>query len=139
MTRITAANRQAFLQGYASCLLWTGLVETENGDGKSLDYYAWQTSSPTWALKAFSVDDQLLIIDDCDTFLSANNEDVVAFAEDLGWNQAGHSFCLTRNGHGAGFWDRGTETVGGRLTEASQVFGQQRAYSANGDDQPHLY
>lgn len=41
---------------------------------------------------------------DCARFLAL-------FADDIGesgvhWEQAGHDFWLTRNGHGAGFWDR---------------------------------
>lgn len=31
--------------------------------------------------------------------------------------RAGHDFWLTRNGHGAGFWDRGLGAVGDRLSE----------------------
>jgi len=30
---------------------------------------------------------------------------------------AGHDFWLTRNGHGAGFWDRGLNDAGGKLTD----------------------
>lgn len=32
--------------------------------------------------------------------------------------QAGHDFWLTRNGHGAGFWDRGLGDTGKQLTNA---------------------
>ena len=38
--------------------------------------------------------------------------------------QAGYDFWLTRNGHGAGFWDGDWGTVGDRLTEASERFGK---------------
>lgn len=36
---------------------------------------------------------------------------------------AGHDFWLTRNGHGAGFWDRGFGDVGDKLSDAAQVYG----------------
>jgi len=36
---------------------------------------------------------------------------------------AGVDFWLTRNGHGAGFWDRGTDPVFERLTAAAKVYG----------------
>ena len=37
--------------------------------------------------------------------------------------RAGHDFWLTRNGHGAGFWDGDwSEAVGKRLTEISHKF-----------------
>jgi len=37
--------------------------------------------------------------------------------------QAGHDFWLTRNGHGAGYWDRGLGEVGEMLSEAATAFG----------------
>lgn len=48
--------------------------------------------------------------------------------------QLGHDFWLTRNGHGAGFWDRdfGTEASRKALTELSKVFGSRDIYK--GDD-----
>ena len=47
--------------------------------------------------------------------------------------QAGIDFWLTRNGHGAGFWDGGWPKVAGkRLTEASHRYGEINLYV--GDD-----
>lgn len=44
-----------------------------------------------------------------------------------------HDFWLTRNGHGAGFWDGDyPEPWGERLTEAAQSFGECNLYI--GDD-----
>lgn len=37
--------------------------------------------------------------------------------------QLGHDFWLTRNGHGAGFWDRGLGALGQRMTEAAKSAG----------------
>jgi hypothetical protein len=39
-----------------------------------------------------------------------------------GEERAGHDFWLTRNGHGAGFWDRGLGTLGNRLSAAAKVY-----------------
>ena len=40
------------------------------------------------------------------------------------WDHAAHDFILTRNGHGAGFWDGDWhEPWGERLTELCKVFG----------------
>jgi len=65
--------------------------------------------------------------------LEQMREDVSAFLgsiEDEGWDvsawtpeQVGHDFWLTRNGHGAGFWDRGQGEMGDRLTDLSKPFG----------------
>lgn len=46
--------------------------------------------------------------------------------------QVGHDFILTRNRHGAGFWDRGLGDRGTRLTEAAHAYGELSAYV--GDD-----
>jgi hypothetical protein len=46
----------------------------------------------------------------------------------------GHDIWLTRNGHGAGFWDRGyyTPEVGEKLTEIAKSLGTKNLYSENG-------
>lgn len=56
----------------------------------------------------------------------ASNADLLcrAVAEfDQSWEQLGHDFALTRAGHGAGFWDRGTGEVGEALSRASKPHG----------------
>lgn len=50
--------------------------------------------------------------------------------------QFGHDLWLTRNHHGAGFWDRGRGELGERLTEAAHKMGEQNLYV--GDD-GHIY
>ena len=65
---------------------------------------------------------------DCETFQQAHAADIAADPE-----QAGHDFWLTRNHHGAGFWDDDwPEAVGERLTQAAHVFGGVDLYV--GDD-----
>ena len=46
--------------------------------------------------------------------------------------QAGRDFWLTRNRHGAGFWDRGLGAVGDDLTRDAHGFSERNAYI--GDD-----
>jgi hypothetical protein len=47
--------------------------------------------------------------------------------------QAGHDFWLTRNGHGAGFWDRSLpDNLGEILTAMAHAFGECSLYI--GDD-----
>ena len=43
-------------------------------------------------------------------------------------NQAGHDFWLTRNRHGAGFWDRGIGQAGQTLTDAAHAYGDADLY-----------
>lgn len=50
-----------------------------------------------------------------------------------GQGRAGHDFWLTRNGHGAGFWDGDwPEPMASALTEAAHAFGEVNLYV--GDD-----
>jgi hypothetical protein len=65
---------------------------------------------------------------DCRQFLAFNREDL----GEIDAAQAGHDFYLTRNRHGAGFWDRGLGAIGDRLTAAAQVYGDSGEYV--GDD-----
>lgn len=61
---------------------------------------------------------------DCEAF-QADNAEMLEGIED---SQAGHDFWLTRNRHGAGFWDRGLGDVGKALTEAAHAFGATDLY-----------
>lgn len=45
---------------------------------------------------------------------------------------SGHDFWLTRNRHGAGYWDRGLGEIGERLTEIAHLEGSADLYV--GDD-----
>jgi hypothetical protein len=76
------------------------------------------------------------IVADCVSFQSDNQELIDAadyqvrdYSKD---EMAGHDFWLTRNGHGAGFWDRGLGEIGQKLTAAAHTFGECNLYV--GDD-----
>jgi hypothetical protein len=72
------------------------------------------------------------IDDDCKAFIS---ESGLVPSDPI--TQAGHDFWLTRNGHGAGFWDRedlytGCAHNGAGMTEIAKRFGENNIYL--GDD-----
>lgn len=46
----------------------------------------------------------------------------------------GHDFALTRNRHGAGFWDRGYGPLGDTLTEVAEGFGESTLFVSHDDD-----
>ena len=75
---------------------------------------------------------------DCEDFLGSNASDLAEYCERMrneqwsGEERAGHDFWLTRNGHGAGFWDRGLGDLGDRLSAAAKVYGECDLYP--GDD-----
>ena len=57
--------------------------------------------------------------DDCAGFAESNIPDLAGMCPTL----AGEDFWLTRNHHGAGFWDRGLGDKGERLTAAAHPWG----------------
>jgi hypothetical protein len=63
-----------------------------------------------------------LVITQCVEFQQMNADDLQDWADE----QAGHDFWLTRNRHGAGFWDRdlGTKESRQRLTNAAHQYGE---------------
>jgi hypothetical protein len=113
-----------FLDGYLECAMWCGVY---SDDG---------TSEPDLATDDLLTDAQRAEIEtDCRGFVLGCWADL----ESLPPSQAGHDFYLTRNGHGAGFWDRGLGDAGDRLTRASKVYGPQgfRLWTDD-DDNEHL-
>jgi hypothetical protein len=79
---------------------------------------------------------------DCDAF-QRNFGSVIETANFSGkgdkWSQAGHDFWLTRNGHGAGFWDGDwSEPQAKMLTDAAHRFGKFDLYEGD-DGQIHCY
>lgn len=116
-----------FTTAYIECALWSSTDE----DGDSLDGQYDITDLSPEAIAS--------IVEDCKDFQEAQ-ANLLAQASELSshnpeWSyeeQAGHDFWLTRNRHGAGFWDRGLGEVGRKLTEATHVYGSSDLYV--GDD-----
>lgn len=99
-----------FLLGYFTAALWT--TDPSPGSGEyspGPDMFA--RIPDDWAKEQIA---------DCEDFQQANAEDLANAGDE---EQNGHDFWLTRNGHGAGFWDRGYGDVGKRLSAASKVYG----------------
>lgn len=68
------------------------------------------------------------MVADCAKFQADNETDIDGRDSD-----AGHDFWLTRNGHGAGFWDGDwPEPQATRLADAAEAFGE--CYLYTGDD-----
>lgn len=110
---------ESFVVGYITCALWSSNDDDENPLDDNYD------------AGDLSADAEATMRADCAAFMAQNRADLDAYAElreyspsdgDV-WEHAGHDFWLTRNGHGAGFWDRGLGALGDRLTEAAHAFG----------------
>jgi hypothetical protein len=104
-----AWNRlDTFTQGYIETAMWT----LTDDDGSSLDYLGYHDVADETIAKA---------AEDCKAF-QASYADMLA---DYDASRAGHHFWLTRNRHGAGFWDGDYDEQHGKaLTEASHAYGE---------------
>lgn len=118
---------ETFIAAYIECALWSSTDNTDESGGEPLD-------------KNYSPDDiapeaLAIIRKDCESFYTdPDNQAALEYWDD---KQAGHDFWLTRNGHGAGFWDRyygdtPEAKVGADLTHAAKVWGSVDLYI--GDD-----
>ena len=120
----TASTCALALDGYLECALWS-----------SCDLY---TGRPLDELGAGAVADETFDDMACDVwrFLATCWGDVWEdFEIDLSGiepEQLGHDLWLTRNRHGAGFWDRGLGEIGDKLTELAHSYGGVTLYI--GDD-----
>jgi len=99
-------NLDSFTQGYVEALFWTEC----NSDNEELEDKCFSDLAPGTLQE---------IIKDCKDFQETNKV-LLGAAYTMSYNeeQAGHDYWLTRNGHGAGFWDRGIGGIGEKLSEA---------------------
>ena len=101
-----------FTRAYLECALWS----STDDDGSPLDEsYSLYDLSSEFVAEATA---------DCAAFIADNDADIAGK-----YSRAGHDFWLTRNHHGAGFWDGDwPEDAGKRLTLASHAFGSVDLY-----------
>lgn len=120
-----------FLRGYQAALYWSSTDEID-GETVNLDQFTPSTAADDHCRAA------------CLAFFSLHRADIEAAAglydlssgdgADTGFDFAGHDFALTRNGHGAGYWDRAELDVhglGDRLTAAAKAVGECHPYLGN--------
>lgn len=114
-------NAENFLNGFLVCALWSSTDESRDDGGDPLDANHSTDDFTPEALESLK--------NDCESFIESNAEDLEAYhLAGFDSEQAGHDFWLTRNGHGAGFWDRGLGELGERLSKASKVYGSVDLY-----------
>lgn len=107
----------AFTRGYLTAAEWLLPDDTD------------RTAIAGWAPGAFG-----FAMSECEAFQQANADKLARYSElsERGWEHAGHDFYLSRNGHGAGFFDRGDDPVFTELQDAAEACGDSEAYV--GDD-----
>jgi hypothetical protein len=110
--------RDKFFRAYVECALWSSHDWDDDCDALDANYRPEDIEAQSLA-KMYA---------DCADFWKANREDL----QDIDSDDAGHNFWLTRNRHGAGFWDMGLGDIGQRLTDAAHVYGESDLYVSNG-------
>jgi hypothetical protein len=114
----------AFAQ-YVETELWSQLEYPEDPDSDPEPYDAWATADDLTRTAVRSLEEDMW------NFVSEN----WLLIRRLDPGQVGHDFALTRNRHGAGFWDRGYGKLGDVLTDRSHTYGEIDLYTeidANG-------
>lgn len=109
-----------FLKQYIETALWSSTDESTPQGGEPLDKNYGPEDLVPETLERMTKD--------CEAFQKLAGPLLSERDESHG----GHDFWLTRNGHGAGFWDGDWPKYGDHLTELSKTFGEQDLYV--GDD-----
>lgn len=105
-----------FTRAYIECLYFTDTGEEGQPDVED----------------ELSPDALAACVSDCADFQESAAEMLAeVYATGYTPEQAGHDFWLTRNWHGAGFWDRGLGEVGHRLSDHARAYGGCDAYTGN--------
>jgi hypothetical protein len=122
---LTYRDLDEFTRGYIDCALWSSNDESTEQGGEPFDANYGPEDLTSEAIATMA--------EDCRTF-QETYADLLSQADSrFGSSGHGHDFWLTRNGHGAGFWDRGYGVIGDQLSEASKAYGSADLYL--GDDE----
>lgn len=132
-------NLEEFTQAYLVTALWSSNDESDESGGQPLDLNRDEDD--------IASDSRERMEKDCEKFFRANHDAMasaietgkVKYGPDFGpYGRAGHDFWLTRNGHGAGFWDGDwPEPFAAELTNAAKQAGGCDLYLGD-DKQIHI-
>lgn len=111
------------LRSYIECALWSSMDNADESGGEPLDANYGPDDIADEALESMR--------EDVTDFLQACWDDGLDLSS-IEADQIGHDLWLTRNHHGAGFWDRGLGDLGDELTKRAHAYGSSDIYV--GDD-----
>ena len=134
----------AFTRGYLDAALWSstayGSPEEQAADPTHKGTFDRSFQDCGYDVDNLAPETLAQAVEDCRAFQADHAADLGKAADLRSFNRAhgtidehlGHDFWLSRNGHGAGFFDRGSDPVWDRLQEAARVWGTVDLYI--GDD-----
>jgi hypothetical protein len=112
---------QTFLDSYIETALWS----STDDNGTPLDnakYYSLE----------LAVETRAEMQKECAEFVARSEEYFATASILFDGRQVAHDFWLTRNRHGAGFWDGDyPEPLGQQLTDLAHSFGESNVYIGN--------
>jgi len=109
-----------FQSDYIATALWSSVDDNDDPLDRNYD------------IDDINLDSLNIMLADCNDFEKSFGD--IATETD----HPGHDFWLTRNGHGAGFWDGDYPIHGDYLTEMSKAYGSCDLYVGD-DDSLYLY
>lgn len=141
MRTINGIEIDDFTYAYIVAALWSSNDESEPNGGKPLD----QNYGP----EDIDPDTLRTMASECADFrgmewkgktvaewmaaIDRPHKKRCADGEEYGTDELdGHDFWLNRNGHGAGFWDRGYGKIGTILSDAAHTYGTVDLYVSDG-------
>lgn len=96
----------AFTRAYITMALWSSNDNSDESGGNPLDQNYSESDIAPKTLERMAADCERFQADNAETLSAAIETGEVSCGPDFDETErAGHDFWLTRNGHGAGFWD----------------------------------
>ena len=119
-------DHDEFIKGYIGAALWTGVERKDDDPEKDRDkYYDATPDDLTDETRETMETDCLKFLSMTGVKDSITDDNFTGRADGTIESRAGHDFWLTRNGHGAGFWDGDwTDAADKVLTPAAKGFGE---------------
>lgn len=116
---------KSMVNAYIDCMLWSSTDESNEQGGGPLD--------KNYSTEDLAPETMIRIEQDCNEFLERAENLVPELLDNYNLSDIGHDFWLTRNRHGAGFWDGDYNKEDGEaLTKLAYSFGEIDPYV--GDD-----
>jgi hypothetical protein len=119
---VDARDLKTAVDGYIECALWSS---TDGDDSLDANYDASDVDPQAKRAAERDVKD----------FLTANAELIAQAMEakkGYDYSNVGHDFWLSRNGHGAGFFDHGNAPVWRQLQQKAKEYGGENPYVSDG-------